>query len=1453
MSAARWKQVQSVFHAVLDHDPSERGRLLADLCSNDESLREEVESLLRSHDTDKAFLSTPALGSNMVEAGLAAERASLVPTGSIAGELAGLAVDHYQIISLLGAGGMGEVYRARDLRLGRDVALKILPSSMPMNDATVRRFEQEILAVSAFSHPNICHLYDIGHWNGRRFFTMELLEGRTLRDLIRSRALTVAEILDYGIQIAGALETAHSKGILHRDIKPANIFVTTGGPVKVMDFGLAKRATPRGSAKPTASGLHTAPGAAMGTIAYMSPEQARAEELDARTDLFSFGIVLYEMATRLQPFRGASTAVVFEAILNQAPVPPSRINPELTEELERIFLTALEKDRDLRFQSAAEMRAAFKRVQRSSESAGTAHAAAIAGVPGRTLQLGEDESSSARSVAVLPFQMLQDRDNDEYLGVGLADAVITRLSSMKRLVVRPTSSVYRYAGLHCDLVTAGRELGVSYAIGGLVRRSNDQVRITVQLVNVRTGAQVWGTQLDETFTTLMSLEDSLARLAAEAIIPRLNAEERELLGKRDTVDPAAYEAYLRGRYHWSTYGSEGMAQALVCFMDAIAKDPNYARAHAGVADYYNWAGAWNLLPPAESFAAAKQAGSKAVSLDSALPETQTSYGYAVWNHDWDWNEAERTLRRAIDLNESYAPARSCLAFLLSAKGKHEEAIEQVEKAAVLDPLSPGVAAAKCLVLSNAGELDKAVEAGRVACAAASSTNATALLCLAWAASAKGLHAEAIQRAREAMAIAEDNAWAVSTLAAVVAASGEQAEALQLLAKLRGRGGLSPAAHYDFALIQAALHENDRAIASLEQSAACREWWIRFVRVDRRLQALHKHPRFAALCARVGNPIPGVAVGRIWPETGSRLPASGRVVRWSAWGIAVLLIAAGIGVYRYLSRESSASLFHAPQFTKVTSSGNAIIAALSPDGNYVAYALDEGGKSSLWVRQVSISNGMRIIPASDAKYRGLTFSRDGSWVYYVTYNNNLITQGTLYRIPTLGGTPRKVADNVSGAVSLSPDNRREAFLRNNNAAGQDELIVGEVEGFNQIRVAARKYPQRFAFSSAPAWSPDGETIAVASESTDAKGFYVTMVGVRLKDRAEKVLCHRRWQYIEQLAWLPGKHGLLALGRDQESSFLQIWQVLSPDGEPRRVTNDLNDYHGISLSADSASLVTAQAQTLSNVWMMGGGKEARRVTSGYGRYFDLSASGDKIVYASDASGRADIWSMDLDGSNQHQLTSNAQRNYSPSASPDGRHIAFHSNRTGTWNIWTMNRDGGDLNQLTNDANDSNWPVWTPDGKYIVYHHIGRNGYQTVWKIPAEGGTPAALTDRLSLHPAVSPRDGTVACWYAEDPADRKWQIALLPPNGGRPLRTFSFPSTASVDSTLRWTPDGRGITYADVRGGVSNIWLQDIEGGPPRNLVRFSGERVFSLDWSPKGELIYSRGLRISDVVLITDAK
>jgi Tol biopolymer transport system component len=362
-----------------------------------------------------------------------------------------------------------------------------------------------------------------------------------------------------------------------------------------------------------------------------------------------------------------------------------------------------------------------------------------------------------------------------------------------------------------------------------------------------------------------------------------------------------------------------------------------------------------------------------------------------------------------------------------------------------------------------------------------------------------------------------------------------------------------------------------------------------------------------------------------------------------------------------------------------------------------------------------------------------------------------------------------------------------------------------------------------------------------------------MGVDVKTGSAQLLSKPRFQYLERIAWIRNGSGLVAIGQEQDSSFQQIWYVPYPTGEPKHIGNDLNDYSGISAAGDGRSLVSVQTQTLSNVYVLDPDNRSRQITPGSGRYFDLAWTPQgRLVYASDASGSADIWIMNADGSGQHQLTSGKGRSYSPAVSPDSRYVAYHSNRTGAWNVWRMGIDGSSPEMLTSDTRDSNWPQFTPDGHFIVYHHTEPNAMFTIWKVPTEGGTPVRMTSKLTMRPAVA-FDGRIACWYSEQSGSPNWKLAVFPPHGGSPVALFDPPPSASPDTSLRWNSRADGITLTVSRNGVANLYEQRLSGGPARPLTRFTSGQIYSFDWSRSGQLAYSRGISSSDVVLIRDAR
>jgi eukaryotic-like serine/threonine-protein kinase len=950
----------------------------------------------------------------------------------------GARFDRYEVIAPLGAGGMGEVYLAQDTRLGRKVALKILPLKFTADPERLRRFRQEAQATSALNHPNIITIHEIGQVGDLHFIATEYIEGGTLRQRIAARKLKLGEALEITIQVTSALVAAHSAGIIHRDIKPENVMLRPDGYVKVLDFGLAKL-TEQGDGAGVAlaaegdsaeESFHatqpfdlskdlgaageltgdTAPGVVMGTVQYMSPEQARGKKVDARSDLFSLGVVFYEMVTGRAPFTGATPQAVVAAILRAEPPPLGPALADAPEVLEWIISKALMKDRDDRYQTAREL--------------------------------------------------------------------LTDLRRLKQ-------------------------------------------------------------QLDA---------------------------------------------------------------------HSFARSRSFPAGAAGA-------------EPADAWPLAKVVGY----------ETQ-------------------------------------------------------------------------------------------------------------------------------------------------------------------RGGS----------------------ANTEQLHATHATSTK----DLLLGEIRQHKRGAA-----------------------------------ALGVALLLLFAGFGygLYQLFKPGRGPTPFQAMRLTRLTTTGRATRAAISPDGKYAVLAVNEAGKQSLWVRQVATTNNIEIVPPAETIYRGLTFSPDGDFIYYVVQESNNPIQ-RLYQVPVLGGTPRRVLDDIDSPVTFSPDGKRLAFVRRRRSLGEDSIIVAGVDGAAERTLMTRKGPAFYGING-PAWSPDGRLIAVAA-GTNEGGRRMNVVTVRAETGEERTLSAQTWFDVNRVAWLAGSEGLIVSATEQGSTLSQVWHVSHPDGAAQKVTNDLNDYRDMSLTADSRALVTVQSEAHVNVWVAPANDvaRARQITSGIGQYNGERGMAwvpdGRIVFVSRISGSRDIWIMDADGTNQKQLTTPATRaDVYPSVTPDGRYIVFTSNRKGNSNIWRMDLEGNNAAQLTNGTGEE-FPHAGARGDAVVYTQTGSNRF-TVWRIGIDGGAGVQLTDKLSQWPVVSPDGKLVACWYREEVA-RAWRIAVLPFEGGPPVQTFELPVIVEASIPMRWTADGKALTFVATKGGVSNIWRQPLDASPAAPLTNFPNEQIFWFEWSRDGQqLALSRGVVNSDVVLISN--
>jgi TolB-like protein len=595
---------------------------------------------------------------------------------------------------------MGEVYRAHDTRLGRDVAVKVLPAVFAAEPDRLRRFEHEARAASGLNHPHICTIHDIDEHDGRHFIAMELLEGQTLKERLSGQPLPALDVVEIGLQLADALEAAHAKGIVHRDVKPANIFLTSRGPVKLLDFGLAKGAEAPHAAPdaPTAAaGWETEAGVTLGTVGYMSPEQARGEVVDARTDLFSLGVVLYEMATGTTPFRGASAGAVLGEILTQTPTSPAQLNPTAPAELARIITKALEKDRELRYQSARDLLVDLTRLKRERES----ERAAAPGAP----------ASRVPSLAVLPFANLSGDKENEYFSDGLAEDIIDALAQVPGLRVMARTSSFSFRGKEADVREIGARLNVEHILEGSVRRAGNCIRVTAQLVNACDGCHLWSQRFDRELTDVFAIQDEISQAIVEKLRVRLSGERP--LVRRYTEDLAAYDLCLRARYHIFKLTQEGREAGRRYCEQAVALDPKYALAYVVLAESYFWDGFWGSTDPREGFARAKSAALEALRLDDTIADAHSALGTALGSGEFEWQRAAGEFRRAEKLSLRSAAAGYDYAwyysmYFLLPLGRVQEALAELQRALGRDPLDPFYNALAGYLLFASRQFERAV-------------------------------------------------------------------------------------------------------------------------------------------------------------------------------------------------------------------------------------------------------------------------------------------------------------------------------------------------------------------------------------------------------------------------------------------------------------------------------------------------------------------------------------------------------------------------------------------------------------------------------------------------------------------------------------------------------------------------------------------------------------------------
>ena len=822
-----WPRIKALFDSAVVLDVGARSAFLTEACGGDSRLRQQVEALLVSSDRAGSFL----------------ENAVAALTERPTDDLIGRTVGTYRIVSLVGAGGMGAVYKAHDAKLDREVALKLLPREVASDPDRLRRFDAEAHAASSLSHPNILVIHDFGELDGRPFIVSEFVDGETLRQRLDRGPVPILDAVAIAVQIAGALSAAHARAIVHRDVKPENVMLRPDGYVKVLDFGIAKL-IPAPALETAVPTLATQAGMLMGTPYYMSPEQAEGRVVDERTDIFSLGVVLYELTTGVRPFSGDTRLSVLSSILKDEPPSVTALNPAAPAALVRIIERCLAKNRQHRYPSASNLRRELDELAQSLRSRGHEP-------PGNAPDSVPERTPAIDSLAVLPFENATAEPDSEYLSDGITETLINRLSQMPGLRLVPRSTAFRYKGRVIDSNKIGRQLKVRAVLTGKVMQRGDTLTVQADLVDVGQRAQLWGERFTRRVSDTFAVEDEIADRITDKLRLAVSGDPRDRFATRYTENTEAYHLFLKGRYYWSKRTRPNLQKSVQYFEQAIAVDANYALAHAGLADAYVVMSVFDAGLPTDLLSKAKAAARRALEVDPDLPEAHAEMCLIAPSLDRDWAAADDAFQRAVRRRPAYWLAHDHYAFVLAAQGRFDQAVSQVRRGQALEPLSLVVHHHVAWVYVLARRYDEAI----TECRSAIDMDPTFPMAHLWmgvSLEQKGELEEAIRSLDEAvkyMGGASIGAGAAAHAYAMAGRTDEARRRVTVLCDARSTRYVEP---YGIALVYAALGDHAEAVRWLEQAYHEHSFWlVGWSKVDPRLDVLRGDPQFRDLQRRLG--------------------------------------------------------------------------------------------------------------------------------------------------------------------------------------------------------------------------------------------------------------------------------------------------------------------------------------------------------------------------------------------------------------------------------------------------------------------------------------------------------------------------------------------------------------------------------------------------------------------------